>query len=225
MIEDQATLSQNLPVRLFMYIARIYEKILPDRVALAAKLFNIPKPDFIVLYNGKDEAQDIIKLKLSEAFIENIHAKTKETLELTLTVYNINPGHNEDIRNKSRALWEYSTFVAKIHELEKTGATLAEAVEAGVQYCIENDIMAEFLRKHSSEVNNMLFAEYDPVEARKVAIEEGYEDGFEEGFEDGIDKGRAEERMQNAKRMKDEGLDTDLITKVTGLSKSAIVNM
>jgi predicted transposase YdaD len=73
---------------------------------------------------------------------------------------------------------------------------------------------------------NMLFVEYDPVEARKVAIEEGYEDGFERGQEAGraagLEAGRAagaaNARLENARRMKADGVDDALILKYTGLS-------
>jgi predicted transposase/invertase (TIGR01784 family) len=95
--------------------------------------------------------------------------------------------------------------------------------------------MSGFLKENSSEVRNMLFTEYDPVEARKVAIEEGFEDGFEEGFEDGrvegitegIVKGRAEgvaeERLKTAKRMKSSGMDSALIVEFTGLSEDEVM--
>jgi predicted transposase/invertase (TIGR01784 family) len=120
--------------------------------------------------------------------------------------------------------------------------SLADAIGEGVKYCIENDIMSGFLKENSSEVRNMLFTEYDPVEARKVAIEEGFEDGFEDGLEAGLEKGleqgiekgresgikegrdegRNERQAEIAGRMKAEGLDLALISKVTGLREEQI---
>jgi predicted transposase/invertase (TIGR01784 family) len=219
LMEDQATPNMNMPLRLLMYLARVYEKLLPSRAVYAMKTVKVPKPEFVVFYNGKDEMPDTMELKLSEAFRD---AHTKETLELTVTMYNINPGHNEHIRRRSKSLRDYSTFIAKIHEYEKDGMTLAEAIGAGVNYCIENGVMPEFIKKHASEVRNMLFVEYDPVEARKVAMEEGYEDGFEQGIEQGIEQGDAIARRENAKRMKAEGLDIALIGKITDLSAEEI---
>jgi predicted transposase/invertase (TIGR01784 family) len=99
--------------------------------------------------------------------------------------------------------------------------------------------MSGFLKENSSEVRNMLFTEYDPVEARKVAIEEGFEDGLEQGIEKGmekgIEKGResgikegraegvAEERLKTAKRMKAAGMDSALIVEFTGLSEDEVM--
>jgi hypothetical protein len=109
LIENQATINMNMPLRLLMYVARVYEGLLPRRAVYAQKMVKVPRPEFIVLYNGKDEMPDRLELRLSDAFRE---ANTKEVLELTLTVYNINPGHNEDIRKSSESLFNYSTFVA-----------------------------------------------------------------------------------------------------------------
>jgi predicted transposase YdaD len=223
MIEDQATVNMNMPMRLLMYIARLYEKLLPSRAVYAGKTVKVPRPEFIVFYNGKDPMPDRMELRLSEAFV---YAAAKEVLELTVTVYNINPGHNEEIRARSEALWNYSTFVGKIHEFERGGMALAEAIGEGVKYCIENDIMSGFLKENSSEVRNMLFTEYDPEEARKVAIEEGYEDGHEDGLRDGLARGFKDGRVEGlaevAWRMKAEGLDLALISKVTGLREEQI---
>jgi predicted transposase YdaD len=90
--------------------------------------------------------------------------------------------------------------------------------------------MPEFIEKHSSEVNNMLFAEYDPVEARKVAIEEGYEDGFEDGLTDGHGKGLAEghknglsdKETEIVRRMKRNGRRIEDIVADTGMSAEQV---
>ncbi|MCL2237960.1 MAG: Rpn family recombination-promoting nuclease/putative transposase, partial [Treponema sp.] len=55
LIEHQSTLSQNIPLRILMYIARVYEKIVEEENIYHKKLIKIPTPEFIVLYNGKEE--------------------------------------------------------------------------------------------------------------------------------------------------------------------------
>jgi predicted transposase/invertase (TIGR01784 family) len=230
LIEDQSTLNMNMPLRLLMYVSRIYEQLLPSRAVYSAQTIKVPRPEFIVLYNGKENLPDTMELKLSEAFMD---AYTKETLELTLTVYNINPGHNEHIRQKSKALWNYSTFVAKIHEYEKSGMPLADALRKGVEYCIKNGVMPEFIRKHSSEVNNMLFTEYNPAEARRVAIDEGFAQGseyghaqgLEQGIELGIEKGIEKGILDIARRMKRNGRSVESIAADTGLSVEQVENL
>jgi hypothetical protein len=208
LVEDQSTVNFNMPLRLLVYVASLYSALLPSRAMYAKKTVKVPRPEFIVFYNGKDEMPDTMELRLSEAFMD---AQAKEKLELTLSVYNINPGHNEEIRGRSRALRDYSSFVAKVHEYEKSGMSLEEAIGAGVKYAIGNDIMSDFIERHSSEVRNMLFMEYDPEEARKVAMEEGYEDGLEKGLEEGLEKGISEGREEGLLKGKREGREEGLL--------------
>jgi hypothetical protein len=94
LIEQQSTINENMPLRLLMYIGRVYEKLVDKKGIYARKLLRIPKPEFIVIYNGKDEYPEQKQLKLSSAF-EN--AVAKELLELTVTVYNVNSGYNTKI--------------------------------------------------------------------------------------------------------------------------------
>jgi hypothetical protein len=55
-------------------------------------LLKIPKPDFIVLYNGTEQCPDEFEMKLSDAFMEA--PDIPELLELTVKGYNVNDGHN-----------------------------------------------------------------------------------------------------------------------------------
>jgi hypothetical protein len=68
LIEHQSTINNNIPLRLLMYVARIYEKIVNRKKLYQAKLEKIPSPEFIVLYNGKYKYPDYTELKLSNAF-------------------------------------------------------------------------------------------------------------------------------------------------------------
>lgn len=56
----------------------------------------------------------------------------------------------------------------------------------------------------------------------KEGIEKGMKEGMEKGMEKGIEKGIGEERIRTARKMKAEGLGTDMITKITGLTPNDI---
>jgi len=47
---------------------------------------------------------------------------------------------------------------------------------------------------------------------------EGIEKGMQEGMQKGIEKGRQEEKLQIAQKMKEQGLDSELIAQCSGLS-------
>ena len=55
--------------------------------------------------------------------------------------------------------------------------------------------------------------------------EEGREEGRAEGREEGREEGKATAILQNAKRMKERGIDIETIMKVTGLNYVTISNL
>lgn len=59
-------------------------------------------------------------------------------------------------------------------------------------------------------------------EGMEKGMKEGIEKGMKEGMEKGIEKGIGEERIRTARKMKAEGLGTDMITKITGLTPNEI---
>jgi hypothetical protein len=198
LIEHQSTINPNMPLRLLLYIARVYEKILEEGKKGAVyreRLILIPLPVFIVLYNGPKPFPDQMTLRLSDAFEAAglLKAAGSPVLELEVKVYNINPGHNEGILKRCRTLQGYSAFTSKVREYRKA-MPLADAMKAGVKYCLEHGILKEFLVSNTTEVFNMLTTEWDIDEAREVWLEEGWENGWEEGLEKGLEKGREEER-------------------------------
>ena len=56
----------------------------------------------------------------------------------------------------------------------------------------------------------------------KEGMEKGMKEGIEKGMKEGIEKGIGEERIRTARKMKAEGLGTDMITKITGLTPNDI---
>jgi len=69
-MEHQSSICENMPLRMLIYIARIYEKIIDGKAVYKQKLLRIPKPDFIVLYNGVDPYPDETVLRLSDAYMD-----------------------------------------------------------------------------------------------------------------------------------------------------------
>ena len=221
LIEHQSTVNNNMPLRLLLYIARIYEKIVDRRKMYQTRLEKIPKPEFIVLYNGNNPFPDRKEMRLSEAFKNTDSLKLKEnidtSLELAVQVYNINQGHNVEILKKCETLDNYSYFVDKIREYQSREFSLEEAVITAVKYCIENDILKNFLKTHSSEVFNMLLTEYDYKEEMAVLREESLAEGRE--------KGQEKEREKIARNALAKGIPVKTVQEITGLDMTAIENL
>ena len=222
LIEHQSTINPNMALRLLMYIGRLYEKLTGERNLYASKLIRVPRPEFFVLYNGVEAYPDEKILKLSEAFESaaslGLMDKESSALELEVKVININHGKNEALLRRCRTLVEYSVFVAKAREYEKGTTDKTEAMTLAIKYCLEHDILKEFLEKHSTEVINMLYMEWDQEAALAVRYEEGMEDGMEKGIEKGMEKG-VEKTARNALA---KGLSAEMISDITGLDLEAI---
>jgi len=188
LLEHQSTINPNMPLRLLIYIARVYEKIIDRRKAYRTGLEKIPSPEFIVLYNGVKPYPERAELRLSDAFKDAADLKSAAgsaaALELVVKVYNINKGYNTDLARKSRTLEGYSEFVERIRENGKTMAK-EESVKAAIKQCIEKNILRTFLETNSSEVMNMLITEWDLDEAISVNREEAWAEGREEGRGEG----------------------------------------
>ena len=163
-----------------MYLGREYERITKGKDLYREKLIKIPAPEFIVLYNGKDEFPDFKELRLSDSF----KTKGRGNLELVANVYNINKGRNAEIAGKSPVLSGYNEFIAEVNKNRQT-MELTEAVEVAIKSCVERNILVYFLKKHASEVLNMLFTEWNLDDAIEVAREEEREeilDLIEKGY-------------------------------------------
>jgi predicted transposase/invertase (TIGR01784 family) len=213
LIEHQSTINNNMPLRLLMYVARIYEKITDRKKTYQQKLEKIPFPEFIVLYNGDAPYPDHKELRLSEAFKNagDLKRENKELpLELVVQIYNINRGHNEEILKKCGVLDDYSFFIDNIREQEKKDFSLEEAVNSAIKYCIANNKLKDFLETHGSEVLNMLMTEYNREEEMEVVREEALEEGREEGI------------MTTARNALAEGSTPEFVHKITGLDMAVI---
>ena len=178
LIEHQSTVNENMPLRMLQYMAREYQKITDKRDLYKKQLVKIPTPEFIVLYNGKEEFPDFKELKLSDAF------KCKREnylLELTVQVYNINKGRNAGIAERSPALNGYSELVAEVNKNSNTGMNREEAIKAAIKACMSKNILLYFFEKHSYEVENMLLTGWNLKDALEVEREEGIEIGEARG--------------------------------------------
>ena len=224
LIEHQSTINNNMPLRFMMYSAKLYQGMTDPEDKFKRKLEKIPKPEFIVLYNGEDNYPDYKELRLSDSFIQ-ADIKIDLPLELVVQVYNINKGRNQEILSKSKTLENYSKFIDKIREYqkeyqweyykeendeEKRKKLLEKSFTSAINYCIKNDILKDFLKKHGSEVLNMLYGEYDPEVEMRVVREEALEDG------------REEEKLIIAKNLLEKGSSPEFVCEITGLSLDKI---
>lgn len=197
--EHQSTINNNMPIRMLLYAGRVYEKILDRKPLYRQAMQTIPRPEFFVLYNGLAPYPSRKVLRLSAAFPPG-GLKNLGRLELEVPVFNITGGKNAEMLSRSRNLFGYSVMVEKVREFQREEKIpLEKAVGKMVKYCIGEDILADFLRFHGSEVVNMLTAysrEEEIAERRLEAWENGLEAGMTKGRAEGMAKGMARGRAE-----------------------------
>ena len=209
--EQQSSINPNMPARGLMYYANLLSQyIKTERYGIYNKrLIPIPTPQYVVFYNGTEEYDAKVKLRLSDAFINK---NDSGDFEWTAMVYNLNPGKNDTLLEKCRPLKEYMIFINKVREYSEDGSNdIKTAVTQAVDYCIDKNIMSDFLIKHKAEVVSVCITEFDEkiyeAELREEGREEGLKKGREEGLKKGLKKGREKglaegkekERKQNIK--------------------------
>lgn len=189
--EQQSTLNNNMPLRGFLYFAKLYDKRLVQQKAniYKKKLVKIPAPRYIVFYNGKENLEPAMtKLRLSDAFIGQV---PKGEFEWTATMHNLNHPDTKPLLQKCRPLYEYTCLVQKI-QAYSAKYTLYEAVTRAVDHCIQERILVEFLIAHKAEVIDVVLTEFNQEiyeedlkeEARQEGLQQGLQQGLEEGLED-----------------------------------------
>ena len=147
--EHQSTWNPNMPLRDLFYIARLMEKNVDKRSLYQSEPVQIPAPHFVVFYNGTKEVPDDITLKLSDAFFQK---EENPELELKVRFLNINQGCNQELMKRCKTLREYSEFVARIRKYTSDKTAIGKAVDRAVTECIEEGILADFLRGQKAEV-------------------------------------------------------------------------
>ena len=181
--EHQSTNNPNMPLRDLIYVAKEYQKLIDNRRFYSAKKIYIPAPRFVMLYNGMENLPDRFELKLSDLYYPSVE---EPELELKVTVYNINYGHNKEIMNRCSLLEEYALYVEKVR-IKRKIMPIKESIICAVNECIEEGTLKEFLISQKREVIAMSIFEYDEEAVLEMLKEEYKEFGLEEGRAEGED--------------------------------------
>lgn len=175
----------------------------------------------MVFYNGEEEQEAESELRLSQSFKQKTD---KPELELIVKVLNINLDKNQDVLNACQLLKEYMLLVDKIRRYTAEYGDINVAVEQAVTECIEENILADFLRKNRTEAIEVSIFEYDEKREkeliRKAEYAEGVRAGREEGEKIGLEKGEKKgmDRVFEVYGLFQKKHTEDQIAEKTGLS-------
>jgi len=182
LVEHQTTVNDNMPFRCLSYVTELLNNLIEDKRKLYRhKLIMFPVPEFVVLYNGKEDEPLKKEMRLSDAFGGDRHS-----IELVVTAYNINYGLEQPLLEKCIYLHDYSFFVGKVKAGVGEGKAIDEAITNAVKYCIENGVMKDYLEENAKEVFTLTRMEWNIDDAKVAWEEEAWEGGRNEGRNEGI---------------------------------------
>ena len=177
--EHQSTKNPNLPLRFLLYISHLYSRLTVKENLYGETIVQIPAPEFLIFYNGKEKMPERQILKLSDMYsVQDGQPK----LELEATLLNISGSNNQKLKEACRTLGEYAIYTDKIRAYTEE-MELPEAVDRAMDECIREDVLREFLMKHRAEARAMSIFEYNQERLMQQEREAGIEKGRRQGEE------------------------------------------
>lgn len=204
LVEAQSTKNFNIPLRMLIYAGLEYSKYITENKlrVFGEKSVHIPKPELYVVYTGKgDSGQEI--MRFSETFFPG---EKDIPIEVSVRVLYGQPESKDILSQYVRFAKTRDEFVVKYKGVDDLARKL-------VDYCVEHDILREYLTEHRSEVITML----DPVFTQEFATET-YEAELRE-------EGRAEERESVAVKMIRRNKPLSEIMDFCEMTAAAIANL
>ncbi len=155
--EHQSTYNPNMPMRFFIYAAKLYEKYIAgsEYYQYSRILQTAPSPRCICFYNGEAKQPEEKELRLSDAF------GGKGDIEVKVTMLNINYGKNKILMDACEPLNEYAWLVETIRNNRKIMSSIEEAVDAALAEMPDNFLIRKFLLLNKAEVKGMFLTEWD----------------------------------------------------------------
>ena len=152
---------------------------------------------------------------------------------MNVRVINVNYEKGAELLEKCRLLSDYSQLVhiAKMN-YQKTH-DLDTAVSEAVTECMEKDILRSFLKENGGEIMSFLYDMLTKEEMEEIREHDGYVRGLEEGHASGVKEGLARGTTEGAQakqrdiaaNMLAKGMDSTLISELTGLSEQDIIEL
>ena len=229
LVEHQSTINGNLPLRDLLYIATVLKRMIDTKQLYREKTLRIPRPSFIVLYNGSEDMPEYQELRLTDAYLGEKEEAEEDALQLIVKVYNINSEKHAEILKKCETLRQYSRFVEIVrsygHIDQLTGAVMVKIMEQ----CKKEGVLTEFMEHYGTELIEMLFKELTREEDLEISRLDGYDAGVKDGEKSGFSKGeKSGERkaaLDIALNFKKAGVALETIAANTGLSLAEIESL
>ena len=198
--EAQSTFSVKLAIRLFLYYAVSLKEYIDDmeidlysdsrvlgyrtknivdgKVIKSDPVYNLPTPEFYVIYTGNDDVPDTIDF--ADLYLPSPDGTKKVTLSVKI------------IRSSSREgdfVSQYIRFCKAATEMRrKNRDDLNLAVKELTEYCLLNNILADFIKEHENEVYTMMDTLFNQERVTEIHEKNLMWESYNNGVDDGENK-------------------------------------
>ena len=161
-----------MPYRMLEYIVELFSGYVKVNKLnkYGSSLMKFPIPKLVVFYNGIEEKEDEVILRLSDSFDES---ETEADIEVKVRMLNVNFGRNKAIMQACKPLEEYAWVINRIRETQKKYKEVVDAVDEVVESIPNDFVIRDLLIRNRAEVYGMLDTEYNEAEIRELFMEDG----------------------------------------------------
>lgn len=187
-----------MPYRMLEYIVELFSGYVKVNKLnkYGSSLMKFPIPKLVVFYNGIEEKEDEVILRLSDSFDES---ETEADIEVKVRMLNVNFGRNKAIMQACKPLEEYAWVINRIRETQKKYKEVVDAVDEVVESIPNDFVIRDLLIRNRAEVYGMLDTEYNEAEIRELFMEDGRR---EERANTERERIRADEATKEVERLK-----------------------
>ena len=177
LVEAQSTWTLNILPRVLEYLGESFNRYVIEtkQNIYGEKKVELPKPELYVLYTGNKV------IKESEVSLNKEFYNDSSPVDIKIKVITI--------KNSSKILKEYIRFTKVLDKNNKEYGYTKKSINETIKYCIEHNILRDYLNEYKKEVYNIMTSVYDQKTATDMYGNERYAKGLLEGKAEGMQQG------------------------------------
>lgn len=158
LVEAQSSWSINIIPRIVMYLGESLNNYIVStgQKRYGSKKLQIPKPEFYVVYTGEDKKNVKEIYSLADEFFDGDNS----FIDVKVKILQAEEGMKDIVT-------QYITFTKILADQEKKYGRTQQAILETIRICIDEDVLAEYLKKREQEVVDIMMALYDQERATK----------------------------------------------------------
>ena len=151
LVEAQSTWSENIVVRVLLYVVQTWYKYIKQRKLdiYGAEKIRLPEPELYFIYTGEDAGKKPDRLSLREGFYDG------RPISVECEVRVLSGGRKGDI------ISQYVRFCHVFNEQVRLHGRTRKAVEETIRICRDEKVLAEYLERQWEEVIDIMMALFD----------------------------------------------------------------